>query len=70
MDQVMLGLYGYGAIGAVIAVVFLLWGFGRVDEASHGAWLVRPLLIPGLVILWPMVLLRWITLERGRRTAP
>jgi len=64
MEHVLFGLYGYGAIGAVVAVAFLLWGFGRVDEASHGAWLVRPLLIPGLVHLWPLVLARWIWLER------
>ena len=54
----------YGAAGAVLAVAFLLWGIDRVDPASRGAYAFRPLLIPGLVLLWPLVATRWIALER------
>ncbi len=56
----------YAAIGAVVAVVFLLWGIDRIDPGAHGGYAFRPLLFPGLVLLWPFVLLRWLALERAR----
>ena len=56
----------YGAVGAAVALVFLLWGIARIDPAASGAYAFRPLLAPGVVLLWPAVLLRWIWLERRR----
>ncbi len=53
----------YGLIGLVVALAFLLIGLDRVDAAAHGAYTFRPLLLPGLVLLWPLVLLRWAILE-------
>jgi hypothetical protein len=49
----------YAACGAVLALAFLLWGLDRIDPAAAGAYAFRPLLIPGLVLLWPLVALRW-----------
>lgn len=66
MDLFWTIIYAYGAIGAAVALAFLLWGIERVDEAAKGAWLVRPQLAPGVVLLWPVVLARWIVLERRR----
>jgi hypothetical protein len=51
-------------IGAVVGVAFLFLGIDRVDESAHGAYAFRPLLLPGLVLLWPFVLLRWFALAR------
>ena len=56
----------YGAAGLAVAAVFLLWGIDRIDPAATGAYAFRPLLIPGVVLLWPAVLLRWAWLERHR----
>ena len=56
----------YGATGVLVAAVFLLWGIERIDSSSHGAYAFRPLLIPGIVLLWPAVLLRWARLEARR----
>ena len=56
----------YAVIGAASALVFLLWGLDRIDPAARGAYAFRPLLIPGIVLLWPLVLLRWIVLELRR----
>jgi hypothetical protein len=56
----------YAAIGAVVAVVFLLWGIDRIDPGARGGYAFRPLLFPGLVLLWPFVLVRWLALERAR----
>ena len=56
-----LWLYGGGAV----AVAFLLFGIDRVDANSRGAYIFRPLLVPGVVLLWPLVLWRWLALEAG-----
>ncbi|MEM9787988.1 MAG: hypothetical protein AAF801_15930 [Pseudomonadota bacterium] len=49
--------------GAVVAGLFLTIGIDRIDEDSRGAYAFRPLLIPGILLIWPMVLWRWIRLE-------
>jgi hypothetical protein len=56
----------YAVIGTALALVFLLWGIDRIDPAAAGAYAFRPLLIPGLVLLWPLVAARWVVLERRR----
>jgi len=56
---------GYALVGGAVAAVFVLWGIGVVDAAARGAWVFRPLLVPGVVLLWPLVLLRWAVLGRG-----
>lgn len=66
MDVFWTGIYVYGGIGGVIALGFVLVGIDRVDPAAHGAYFVRPLLLPGLMLLWPLVLVRWIVLERRK----
>jgi len=50
---------GYGGIGLVVALGFLVLGLPRVDPAARGAYAFRPLLLPGLIMLWPLVLRRW-----------
>jgi hypothetical protein len=49
----------YGAVGLVVGVAFLLVGIERMDQAARGAIAFRPLLLPGLVLLWPVVAWRW-----------
>jgi hypothetical protein len=59
-------VYGYAGMG--VAALFLLFGIDRVDPQARGAYTFRPLLLPGVVVLWPLVLARWLALERARRT--
>jgi len=59
-------LWVYGGAGALVALAFLVFGFDRVDPAARGAYAVRPLLVPGLVLLWPLVLERWRSLAQVR----
>lgn len=56
----------YAGVGAVVAFAFILVGLDRIDPAARGAIAFRPLLLPGAVLLWPLVLARWIALERAR----
>lgn len=53
-------------IGSTVAVVFLMVGIDRIDEGAQGAYIFRPLLVPGILLIWPMVLWRWWILETGR----
>lgn len=58
----------YGMIGAGVAAVFLLFGVDRVEPSARGSYLFRPLVAPGVILLWPLVLWRWLALERAMRT--
>lgn len=66
MDIYWTAIYLYVGVGGVVALAFVLVGFDRIDPAAHGAWLVRPVLLPGLTLVWPVVVIRWIVLERRR----
>ena len=59
----------YAGIGALVAAIFLTVGMGRVEENARGAYVFRPLLIPGVLLIWPIVLLRWWQIE-GNRLRP
>ena len=50
-------------IGGVVAVAFLFIGIDRIDEDAQEAYVFRPLLIPGVLLIWPLVLWRWLRLE-------
>jgi hypothetical protein len=52
-------------IGVLVGVAFLFLGIDRVDDSAHGAYAFRPLLLPGLVLLWPFIVLRWYQLARS-----
>lgn len=54
----------YAALGLAVAAAFLGFGIGRVDPAARGSYAFRPLLLPGVVLLWPLVL--WLWARRGR----
>jgi hypothetical protein len=58
---------GYAVVGGVVGLLFIVFGVDRLDAASHGAFAFRPLLLPGGMLLWPIVLARWIVLETQRR---
>jgi hypothetical protein len=47
------------AIGVVVGVAFLFVGIDRIDPAARRSFAFRPLLLPGLTLLWPFVALRW-----------
>ena len=51
----------YLACGIVFAVPFVVLGVGRIDpHATHGSWGFRVLIVPGTVLLWPVLAKRWI----------
>ncbi|MEM9278339.1 MAG: hypothetical protein AAGA76_07175 [Pseudomonadota bacterium] len=56
----------YLGVGLVVAAIFIIFGIERVEPYAKGSLGFRPLLIPGLTLLWPLVLWRWWVLETGR----
>ena len=52
------------AAGLVVGLWFTIFAIGRIDPAARGAYAFRPLLLPGLALLWPVVLWRWRRLAR------
>lgn len=56
----MIALGIYGAAGVLFAIPFALRGAGAVDSAAKGGtWGFRVLTFPGVVALWPCMLVRW-----------
>ena len=50
----------YVLAGLVFAVPFVWRGVERVDPAARGAtWGFRVVIVPGVVVLWPLLLRRW-----------
>ncbi|MEP5729506.1 MAG: hypothetical protein ABJL67_09020 [Sulfitobacter sp.] len=74
-EAILMGLRIWGSIGVIVAAVFLTFGMDRIDEDAQGAYVFRPLLIPGILVIWPIVLWRWYVYETNsevleRRYAP
>ena len=52
--------YGYLGVGVLFAIPFLIYGVERIDVAAKGSPMTfRLLILPGVVSLWPFLLLRW-----------
>jgi len=64
------GLTIYFWIGLGVSALFLLVGIDRIDPGSRSSYIFRPLLIPGIIVLWPLVLLRWMVLEFSDGPSP
>lgn len=56
----------YGWTGLVVAAGFLLVGIDRIDPSARGSYAFRVAVFPGVVALWPVVLIRWGQLEIRR----
>ena len=51
----------YALAGFVFAVVFLPVGVTRVDpRTAESPWLLRLLILPGVIAFWPLFARRWI----------
>lgn len=54
-------LYSYLALGALFALWFVPFGVNKLDEGmQHTSWKVRILLIPGSILLWTVLLNKYL----------
>src|ERR1051326_8520758 len=52
----------YLICGLAFAVPFAFRGVGKIDpHAAHGSWGFRLLIIPGTILLWPLLASRWLS---------
>ena len=50
----------YLICGFVFAIPFAFVGVGKIDpHAAHGTWVFRLLIMPGTILLWPLLARRW-----------
>ncbi len=62
VTAVLNGIALYLSAGAVIAMLFLLFAAPRLDNATKQSSIAfRLLIFPGLVALWPLIILRWLS---------
>jgi hypothetical protein len=51
----------YLAGGFIFSIAFITRGVDKIDEAAHGASLgFRIIIIPGTMLLWPVLLKKWL----------
>lgn len=49
----------YALLGLFLAPFFVLRGVMRIDpSAQHASWGFRLMIVPGVIALWPLLLLR------------
>ena len=62
---VLLGLLGvYLLVGLLFAVPFVLRGAKAIDpSAAEGTWGFKLLVVPGVMVFWPVLLRRWMRTE-------
>ena len=65
-EAILFALKSWSSVGALVALIFLFIGIDRIDEDARGAYIFRPLLVPGVILIWPLVLWRWYVLETGK----
>jgi hypothetical protein len=54
-------LGAYLAFGLALAAPFVAFGVGRIDPAARqGTRGFRLIIVPGTVLLWPLLLVRWV----------
>lgn len=64
-ELILLAVKIWAGVGACVTVAFLTFGIDRIDEDADGAFVFRPLIVPGIILIWPLVLWRWSALARG-----
>lgn len=59
---IVLAATAYVGAGLVLAVPLVVGGLGRLDPAARTAtWGFRVIVIPGVVLLWPLLVVRLAT---------
>ena len=59
--ELVVGLVGlYASAGLFFSVPFVTFGITRIDPLGAGSpWTFRLLIVPGVVLFWPLLLVRW-----------
>jgi hypothetical protein len=59
-EWIVMAASSYLAAGLLFSGPFVMGGVDRIDSAAHGAtWGFRVLIVPGVVLFWPLLAIRW-----------
>jgi len=54
----------YLALGVLFVIPFLMKGLNKIDEGANGSTIgFKIIIIPGVIVLWPMLLSKWVKLN-------
>lgn len=57
----------YLALGALFAIPFLIKGLTKVDATAHGGTIgFKIIIIPGVIVFWPVLLKKWIRKNKSQ----
>ena len=61
MTQMPVVLGSYLVLGIAFALPFVLRGVASIDDSAREAsWGFRILILPGVIALWPVMLIKWL----------
>lgn len=67
LSVILLITASYLSAGLLFAVVFVLKGVTRIDEAAKGSgWGFRLIIIPGTIVFWPLLLKKWVMVKENQ----
>ena len=53
--------------GFIFSIAFVCKGIGKIDEGAKGAsWGFRIIILPGVVVFWPLLLRKWISSSKNK----
>jgi len=57
----------YLGCGFAFAIPFVITGANKIDEGAQGAtWGFRIIIIPATIVLWPILLKKWIAAGKNK----
>lgn len=61
----------YLIAGLLFAIPFVVSGVNKIDEGAHGSSIgFRIIIIPGVIVFWPVLLKKWMRYGRQKEGAP
>ena len=58
----------YLLLGIVFVIPFLMKGLTKVDEGAHGGTIgFKIIIIPGVIVFWPVLLRKWRKIKTGSK---
>ncbi len=70
METVMILFYIaaiYLSFGFLFMIPFVIKGINKIDEGAHGSSIgFRIIMIPGVIVFWPVLLRKWMKAKSGK----
>ena len=60
VEVVLIIVFIYLILGILFVIPFLIKGLTKVDEGAHGGTIgFKIIIIPGVIVFWPVLLKKW-----------